>query len=46
MATAKKLLTAVQLVDIHGPTTVIVDVRINDEGDLVFSGQDLGCFRL
>ena len=30
------------LVSIQGETSVNIQVRINDEGDLVFEGQDLG----
>jgi len=42
MAKAKKVPTTVRLVDIHGPTRTWIDVEINDNGDLVFSGQDVG----
>ena len=30
------------LVDTEGPTSVHIDVAIDDAGDLVFSGQDIG----
>jgi len=30
------------LVDTQGTTSVHIDVAINDAGDLVFSGQDIG----
>ncbi len=30
------------LVDTKGPTSVYIDVAIDDAGDLVFSGQDIG----
>ncbi len=30
------------LVDTQGPTSVYIDGAINDAGDLVFSGQDIG----
>ena len=42
MAKAKKAPTTVRLVDIHGPARTWVDVEINDNGDLVFSAQDVG----
>lgn len=32
----------VNLVSREGPTSVYIDVEINDAGDLVFSGQDIG----
>jgi hypothetical protein len=32
----------VRLVDTHGATSVRIDVEITDEGDLLFSGQDVG----
>ena len=32
----------VNLVHTHGATSVRIDVEITDEGDLLFSGQDVG----
>lgn len=32
----------VKLVELQGPTSVYIDAGINDDGDLVFSGQDIG----
>ena len=32
----------VKLVEIQGPTSVYIDVGINDDGDVVFAGQDIG----
>jgi hypothetical protein len=32
----------IRLVDIEGPTAIHLDVQITDQGDLLFSGQDLG----
>lgn len=33
---------SIRLVDISGPTQIHIDVEITDEGDLLFSGQDVG----
>lgn len=30
------------LVNIQGPTSIYIDAAITDEGDLLFSGQDIG----
>jgi len=32
----------IKLVEYRGPTSVFVDVEITKEGDLLFSGQDIG----
>ena len=32
----------VQLVNVGGATSIHIDVRINDNGDILFSGQDIG----
>ena len=32
----------VSLVRVEGPTSIYIDADINDEGDLLFSGQDIG----
>ena len=32
----------IKLVEIEGPTSVNIDVSINEAGDVVFSGQDIG----
>jgi hypothetical protein len=32
----------VNLVHIEGATSIYIDVKITDQGDLLFSGQDLG----
>ena len=32
----------IKLVSQGGPTSIYIDVRINENGDLLFSGQDLG----
>lgn len=32
----------ITLVNIKGPTQIHIDVEITEEGDLLFSGQDLG----
>ena len=32
----------VNLVQVKGPTSIYIDVEITDEGDLLFSGQDIG----
>ena len=32
----------VELVKVQGTTSVNIDVRINETGDLLFSGQDVG----
>ena len=32
----------INLVDVHGPTHIHIDVEITGEGDLLFSGQDVG----
>lgn len=34
--------SVVMLVKEKGPTSIYIDVRITGEGDLLFSGQDLG----
>jgi hypothetical protein len=34
--------TTVQLVRVEGSTSIYIDVEITEEGDLLFSGQDLG----
>lgn len=31
-----------ELVRVQGPTTIHVDVAVNEKGDLVLSGQDIG----
>jgi hypothetical protein len=30
------------LVQVKGPTSIYIDVEITEEGDLLFSGQDIG----
>jgi len=42
MARANEPATALRLVDIQGATRTWIDVEINGEGDLIFSGQDVG----
>jgi hypothetical protein len=32
----------VNLVQVKGPTSIYIDVEITEEGDLLFSGQDIG----
>ena len=32
----------VNLVQVKGPTSIYIDVEITAEGDLLFSGQDIG----
>lgn len=32
----------VNLVRLKGPTSIYIDVEITEEGDLLFSGQDIG----
>jgi hypothetical protein len=32
----------VSLVEVKGPTSITIDVGITGEGDLLFSGQDIG----
>ena len=32
----------VELVNIQGATSIYIDVRINENGDLLLSGQDIG----
>ena len=32
----------VSLVQVKGPTSIYIDAEITDEGDLLFSGQDIG----
>ena len=32
----------VELVRVQGPTTIHIEAKINDKGDLVLSGQDIG----
>lgn len=32
----------VRLVRVEGPTSIYIDAEITDEGDLLFSGQDIG----
>ena len=36
------MMDKVSLVRIEGPTSVYIDAEITDEGDLLFSGQDVG----
>jgi hypothetical protein len=41
-ASAKQLNATLELVNLEGPTSVFVDASIGENGDLVFSGQDVG----
>jgi hypothetical protein len=36
------MIDRVRLVDLEGPTSIHIDLAITEEGDLLFSGQDLG----
>ena len=33
---------SIELVNRGGPTSIHIDVRIKENGDLLFSGQDIG----